>query len=119
MTLKEIIDGLNELILDRESFIEKDDPDSIFVHDAEVLREAVKILQAVESKEKEQIMSKDEFRQWIYDNYNVPGDNCTQAPAMLDGILDYAEGMEPEEQYSFLCTMFPSLPESILRRVEY
>lgn len=29
MTLKEIIDGLNELILDRESFIEKDDPDSI------------------------------------------------------------------------------------------
>ena len=56
MTLKEIIDGLNELILDRESFIEKDDPDSIFVHDAEVLREAVKILQAVESKEKEQIM---------------------------------------------------------------
>lgn len=38
---------------------------------------------------------------------------------MLDGILDYAEGMEPEEQYSFLCTMFPSLPESILRRVEY
>ena len=116
---EEIIDGLNELILDRESFIEKDDPDSIFVHDAEVLREAVKILQAVESKEKEQIMSKDEFRQWIYDNYNVPGDNCTLAPAMLDGILDYAEGMEPEEQYSFLCTMFPSLPESILRRVEY
>lgn len=43
MTLKEIIDGLNELILDRESFIEKDDPDSIFVHDAEVLREATPI----------------------------------------------------------------------------
>ena len=38
-------------------------------------------------------MSKDEFRQWIYDNYNVPGDNCTLAPAMLDGILDYAEGI--------------------------
>lgn len=47
MTLKEIIDGLNELILDRESFIEKDDPDSIFAHDAELLREAVKILQAL------------------------------------------------------------------------
>ena len=28
-------------------------------------------------------MDKDEFRQWIYDNYNVPGDNCTLAPAML------------------------------------
>ncbi|MDE6837343.1 MAG: hypothetical protein K2P33_03000 [Acutalibacter sp.] len=48
MTLKEIIDGMNELILDRESFIEKDDPDSIFAHDAELLREAVKILQALE-----------------------------------------------------------------------
>ena len=48
MTLREIIDGLNELILDRESFIEKDDPDSIFAHDAELLREAVKILQALE-----------------------------------------------------------------------
>ncbi len=48
MTLKEIIDGMNELILDRESFIEKDDPNSIFAHDAELLREAVKILQALE-----------------------------------------------------------------------
>lgn len=38
-------------------------------------------------------MDKDEFRQWIYDNYNVPGNNCTLAPAMLDGILDYAENM--------------------------
>lgn len=119
MTLKEIIDGLNELILDRESFIEKDDPDSIFAHDAEVLRETVKILQTVESEEKEQTMSKDEFRQWIYDNYNVPGDNCTLAPAMLDGILDYAEGKDTEQRYNFLCAMFPSLPESVLRRVEY
>ena len=64
-------------------------------------------------------MSKDEFRQRIYDNYNVHGDNCTLAPAMLDSILDYAEGIGPEEQYIFLCAMFPSLPESVLRRVEY
>lgn len=64
-------------------------------------------------------MDKDEFRQWIYDNYNVPGNNCTLAPAMLDGILDYAEGMDGEEQYHFLFEMFPSLPESVLRRVSY
>lgn len=64
-------------------------------------------------------MDKDEFRQWIYDNYNVPGNNCTLAPAMLDGILDYAENMEGEEQYHFLCEMFPSLPESVLCRVSY
>lgn len=37
----------------------------------------------------------------------------------LDGILDYAEGMEPEEQYNFLCAVLPSLPESVIRRVEY
>lgn len=42
-------------------------------------------------------MSKAEFRQWIYDNYNVPGNNCTLAPAMLDGILDYAEEMGEQE----------------------
>ncbi len=64
-------------------------------------------------------MDKDEFRQWIYDNYNVPGNNCTLAPAMLDGILDYAENMTGEEQYNFLCDMFPSLPESIIRTVSY
>lgn len=65
-------------------------------------------------------MDKDEFRQWIYDNYNVPGDNCTLAPQMLDGILDYADNMEAgEEQYLFLCSMFPSLPESIIRSVSY
>lgn len=64
-------------------------------------------------------MDKEEFRQWIYDNYHVPGNNCTLAPAMLDGILDYAEGMEEGEQYLFLCRMFPSLPEVIIRNVSY
>lgn len=65
-------------------------------------------------------MDKEEFRQWIYDNYNVPGNNCTLAPQMLDGILDYADNMEDgEEQYHFLCSMFPSLPESIIRSVSY
>lgn len=64
-------------------------------------------------------MSKDEFKQWIYDNYNVPGNNCTLAPQMLDSILDYAEGMEEVEQHYFLCAMFPSLPESVIRKVSY
>ena len=64
-------------------------------------------------------MGKEEFRQWIYDNNNVPGDNCTLAPQMLDGILDYAEGMEGEKQYHFLCEMFPSFPESVIRTVSY
>lgn len=62
-------------------------------------------------------MNSDEFRRWIYDNYNVPGNNCTLAPSMLDGILEWAEGLEPEEQYRFLCTVFPNLPESVIRRV--
>lgn len=64
-------------------------------------------------------MNKQEFRQWIYDNYHVPGNNCTLAPGMLDGILEYAEGMGEAEQYNFFCTVFPSLPESIIRTVTY
>lgn len=63
-------------------------------------------------------MSKDEFRQWIYDNYNVPCDKWTLAPSMLDGILEWGESLEPKEQYRFLCMVFPRLPESVLRRVE-
>lgn len=63
-------------------------------------------------------MNKDEFRQWIYDNYNVPANNCTLAPQMLDNILDYAEDIAVAEQYEFLCRMLPSLPERIIRRVE-
>lgn len=64
-------------------------------------------------------MDKQEFRQWIYDNYNVPGDNCTLAPGMLDNILDYADGMDEIAQYDFLCRMLPSLPDSIIRKVSY
>lgn len=54
-------------------------------------------------------MDKEQFRQWIYDNYNVPADNCTMAPSMLDAILDYAEGMGSYEQQSYLHTMFPQI----------
>ena len=64
-------------------------------------------------------MNKDEFRQWIYDNYNVPGDNCTLGPTMLDAILDYAEGMEENEQYRFLCRMLVEIPRRIIRKVRY
>lgn len=67
-------------------------------------------------------MNIDEFRQWIYDNYNVPGNNCTLAPQMLDNILDYAEEMADCEggaaAYMFLHRMLPSLPEKDVRRVE-
>lgn len=64
-------------------------------------------------------MDKEEFKQWIYDNYNVPGNNCTLAPSMLDGILDYAESMESDERFDFFSTVFPSLPERIFRWVSY
>lgn len=64
-------------------------------------------------------MNKQEFKWWIYENFNVPENNCTLAPYMLDGILDYAEGMERTEQHKFLCRMFPSLPKSIIHKVRY
>lgn len=68
------------------------------------------------------IIPKSKFIQWIYDNYNVPGDNRTLAPAMLDGIIDYAEEMTCREgtaaAQEFLHRMLPSLPEDVIRRVE-
>ncbi len=62
-------------------------------------------------------MNKEEFRQWIYDNYNVPGNNCTLAHSMLDGILEWGRCLDEMTQYHFLRTVFPSLPGSILRQV--
>lgn len=52
MKIEEIIRSLLDQIDDRESLIPPDDPDSIFKHDAEALREAVNILRAVEKAEK-------------------------------------------------------------------
>lgn len=68
---------------------------------------------------REKIMGKDDFRKWIYENYNVPGNNCTLAPAMLDGILDYADGMDGEQRFILFNTVFPSIPTDIIRRVDY
>lgn len=44
MTLEEIVNSLRDQITDRESLIPKEEPDNIFAHDAEALREAVKLL---------------------------------------------------------------------------
>ena len=55
MERKEIIDGLKDLIKDRESFITegeseswKTDTDKIFEHDKQVLEEAINTMESVE-----------------------------------------------------------------------
>ena len=48
MKIEEIISSLRDQIDDRESLIPPDDPESIFRHDAEALREAIKIIERVE-----------------------------------------------------------------------
>lgn len=68
---------------------------------------------------KQKPMGKDEFRNWIYENYIVPGDNCTLAPDMLDGILDYAEKLGKEDQREFFETVFPAFSPVDLDRVYY
>lgn len=62
-------------------------------------------------------MNSDEFAQWIYANYTI-GDN-PMARELLENVLEYAEGMEPEEQYSYLCRMIPQVPEAVIRTVSY
>lgn len=44
VTRDEILDNLHEQIADRESLIPKDEPNSIFAHDAQVLREVLHLL---------------------------------------------------------------------------
>lgn len=44
MNKSEILAGLKDLVEDRESFIEPDDPDSIFVQDKAVLQAAIRVI---------------------------------------------------------------------------
>lgn len=62
-------------------------------------------------------MNEDQFAQWIYENYTI-GDN-PMARELLENVLEYAEGMEPEEQYDYLCRMIPQVPEAVIRTVSY
>lgn len=64
----------------------------------------------------EEKMGKEELRQYIYNEFNV-GDNCTIAPAMLDGILKYAEGLSPDAQKDFLKLCLPSIPVEVIDNV--
>lgn len=63
-------------------------------------------------------MDRDQFWQWIVENYNLPDDNCTLAPSMLASILDYAEELEGIEQYKFLCRMLSDIPRRIIKKVK-
>lgn len=53
MNIADIIDSLLDQIDDRVSLIPADEPDSIFAHDAEALRAAVRILRRIERAEME------------------------------------------------------------------
>lgn len=63
-------------------------------------------------------MDSNEFEQWIYQNYTI-GDNNPMARELLENVLDYANGMEPEEQHNYLSRMIPQVPETIIRTVQY
>lgn len=45
MNKKEIISGLQDLIIDRESFINDNDKENIFAKDKQILEEAVKMIE--------------------------------------------------------------------------
>lgn len=46
-------------------------------------------------------MDKREFLQYILDNFDISG----EAYRLISNILDYAEILPSDEQYSFLCDM--------------
>ena len=62
-------------------------------------------------------MNKKEFLKWIMDNYNVAKTHFDYE--LLENVLDYAEGMEENDQYNFLSRMIPQIPDEIIRKVYY
>lgn len=64
-------------------------------------------------------MTREEFKEWLYENYDV-GSRCdSMGPDLVDNILAWAGRLSDKEMYDFLCFMFDDVPESILRRVTY
>jgi len=51
MTREEVLKGLDELVADRDSFIDKYDPDCPFAYDKKILEEAIKLLDEDEMQE--------------------------------------------------------------------
>ena len=63
-------------------------------------------------------MNKYEFKKWILEEY--PSVFTTHfAFELLDNLLEYAENMNENMQYKYLCRMIPQVPESIIRTVHY
>lgn len=62
-------------------------------------------------------MNKNEFLQWIMDNYSVAKTHFDYD--LLVNVLDYAEGMEEIEQYNFLSKMIPQISDQIIKQVYY
>lgn len=62
-------------------------------------------------------MTKTEFAQWIFENYTIGQD--TMARELLDNVLNETDGMEPGEQYEYLCRMIPQVPEHMIHCVCY
>lgn len=68
-------------------------------------------------KIKEDAMNKQEFAQWIYENYTI-GDN-SMARELLENVIDEADGMSETEQYEYLSRMIPQVPDNVIRKVCY
>jgi len=62
-------------------------------------------------------LDKAAFEQWIFKNYTI--DENAMARELLSNVLEYAMGMNENEQYNFLCRMIPQVPERIIRQVNY
>ena len=97
MTEEEIINGLQDLILDRESFITEED--SIFIQDKKVLEEAIELIQ----KQQEEIENIKQYWQWsledLQDYHKIASDlkyECTgliykleEKDKIIDRIYDF------------------------------
>ena len=76
----------------------------------------------LEDREKEHLMIDVEaLEEYIYDNYNVPGDNTTLAPHMLSAILEYATELHSADQLPFLERMLEGLddPEAEIKQFDF
>jgi hypothetical protein len=91
METPKIIDGLKDLIKDRDSFIDQDEPDNVFEYDKDILNAAIDALSAAPENKtlKEQLAIKSEQLESLRTIfYEVTGSVPSRRPEKQTDILN-------------------------------
>ena len=96
LSKEELMSGLQDLILDRESFINEDDKYSVFIKDKFILESAINYINQLETREQKLIEKLEEKKFKIKSTYSQINGNYFMAQDRLDLINEILEILKGE-----------------------